>query len=69
MIQLKHGRNGHSKKAGLSETQAEVYDCLLKNGAMTPMEISKKTGQSRENYYMVAKKLKPPTRVVLVSPE
>ena len=45
------------KKAGLSETQAEVYDCLLKNGAMTPMEISKKTGQSRENCYMVAKKL------------
>ena len=45
------------KKAGLSETQAEVYNCLLKNGAMTPTEISKKTGQSRENCYMVAKKL------------
>lgn len=45
------------RKAGLSETQAGVYACLLKNGAMTPTEISKKTGQSRENCYMVAKKL------------
>ena len=45
------------KKAGLSETQAEIYDCLLKNGAMTPTELAKNTGQSRENCYMVAKKL------------
>lgn len=45
------------KKAGLSEAQASVYDCLLKNGAMTPAELAKNTGQSRENCYMIAKKL------------
>lgn len=45
------------RKAGLSETQSMVYDSLLKNGAMTPTEISKITGQSRENCYMIAKKL------------
>lgn len=45
------------KKAGLSEAQAEIYNCLLKNGVMAPAEISKETGQSRENCYMVAKKL------------
>ena len=45
------------KKAGLSEAQASVYNCLLKNGAMTPTELAKNTGQSRENCYMIAKKL------------
>ena len=45
------------KKAGLSETQALVYNCLLKNGAMTPAELAKNTDQSRENCYMIAKKL------------
>lgn len=45
------------KKAGLSETQASVYNCLLKNGTMTPAELAKNTGQSRENCYMIAKKL------------
>lgn len=45
------------KKAGLSEAQASVYNCLLKNGAMTPAELAKITGQSRENCYMIAKKL------------
>ena len=45
------------KKAGLSETQALIYDCLLKNGAMTPTELAKNTGQSRENCYMITKKL------------
>lgn len=45
------------KKAGLSEAQASVYNCLLKNGAMTPAELAKNTGQSRENCYMIAKKL------------
>lgn len=45
------------KKAGLSETQAAVYNCLLKNGAMTPSEIAEKTGESRENCYAVTKRL------------
>ena len=45
------------KKAGLSDTQAEIYDCLLRNGAMTPAELSKKTSQSRENCYAIIKKL------------
>lgn len=44
------------KKAGLSETQASVYYCLFKNGTMTPTELAKNTGQSRENCYMIAKK-------------
>lgn len=45
------------KKAGLNETQADVYDCLLKNGALTPTELATKTSQSRENCYMIAKRL------------
>lgn len=45
------------RKAGLTEAQASVYSCLLINGAMTPTEISKNTSQSRENCYMIAKKL------------
>ena len=45
------------KKAGLSDAQAEVYDCLLKNGAMTPAELGEKTSQSRENCYAIIKKL------------
>ena len=45
------------KKAGLSDAQAEVYDCLLKNGAMTPAELGEKTSQSRENCYAILKKL------------
>ena len=45
------------KKAGLSEAQAAVYECLLKNGSMTPSELASKTGQSRENCYAVAKRL------------
>ncbi len=45
------------KKAGLSEPQAEVYECLLENGAMTPAELGEKTSQSRENCYAIIKKL------------
>ncbi len=45
------------KKAGLSEAQTKIYGCLLKNGAMTPTELASKTKQSRENCYMVAKRL------------
>lgn len=45
------------KRAGLSSTQSEVYSCLLKNGALSPTELAKKTTQSRENCYAIAKKL------------
>ena len=45
------------KKAGLNEAQAKLYDCLLKNGALSPTELATKTGQSRENCYAIAKKL------------
>ena len=45
------------QKAGLNGTQAQIYACLLKDGAMTPAELALKTNQSRENCYMVAKKL------------
>lgn len=45
------------KKAGLNEAQASVYECLLKNGAMTPTELASYTKQSRENCYMITKKL------------
>jgi sugar-specific transcriptional regulator TrmB len=45
------------KKAGLSDPQAEIYECLLKNGAMTPAELGEKTSQSRENCYAIIKKL------------
>lgn len=45
------------KKAGLTESQAMVYECLLKNGALTPTELASETGQSRENCYAIAKRL------------
>ena len=45
------------KKAGLSEAQAEIYSFLLKNGKSAPTEIAASTNQSRENCYMVAKRL------------
>lgn len=45
------------KRAGLNEAQAKLYDCLLKNGALSPTELATKTGQSRENCYAIAKKL------------
>ena len=45
------------KKAGLSEAQAVVYNCLLQNGALTPTELADYTKQSRENCYAVAKRL------------
>ena len=45
------------KKAGLSEAQATVYECLLKNGAMSPTEIADHTDQSRENCYAITKRL------------
>lgn len=45
------------KKAGLNEAQIAIYLCLIKNGAMSPAELARNTGQSRENCYAVAKRL------------
>ena len=45
------------RKAGLNEAQAEIYDCLLRNGIMSPIELANETGQSRENCYMITKRL------------
>ena len=45
------------KKTGLSDAQAEVYNALLTNGAMSPAELAKVTTQSRENCYAIIKKL------------
>lgn len=45
------------KKAGLSDAQATIYRCLLDHGTLSPSELAEKTGQSRENCYMIAKKL------------
>lgn len=45
------------KKVGLNDAQAEIYECLLVNGTMTPSELSEKTSQSRENCYAILKKL------------
>ena len=45
------------KKAGLSDAQAEIYNALLVNGAMTPTELAGVTSQSRENSYAIVKKL------------
>lgn len=45
------------KKAGLNDGQAKVYYALLTNGELTPVEISEKCGETRENCYSIAKKL------------
>ena len=45
------------KKAGLNDAQAEIYECLLRNGAMTPAGLADATSQSRENCYAIVKKL------------
>jgi sugar-specific transcriptional regulator TrmB len=45
------------KKAGLSESQAKIYLALLRNGALTPAQMSELTGEKRENCYNIAKRL------------
>ena len=45
------------RKAGLSEAQAKIYECLLENGKMTPVEMAEATGLTRENCYAISKKL------------
>lgn len=45
------------KKAGLNEGQAKVYYALLTNGEMTPAQMAEKAKETRENCYLIAKKL------------
>lgn len=45
------------KKAGLNDGQAKVYCSLLSSGSLTPVQISKETGETRENCYLICKKL------------
>jgi sugar-specific transcriptional regulator TrmB len=45
------------KKAGLNDAQAEIYECLLTKGSLTPTDLAKNTSQSRENCYAILKKL------------
>lgn len=45
------------QKAGLNEKQAKAYLALLKDGAQTPLEISEKISESRENCYAILKRL------------
>lgn len=45
------------KKVGLTDSQARVYCCLLQEGAMSPPELAKETGLSRENCYAIANRL------------
>ena len=44
-------------KAGLSDSQAKAYVALTKNTELTPTELAKITGESRENCYNIAKRL------------
>lgn len=45
------------RKAGLTESQAKGYLALIENGALTPVELAEKTGESRTNGYAIADKL------------
>lgn len=45
------------KKAGLTESQAKGYMALVKNGALTPVELADKANESRTNGYAITEKL------------
>ena len=45
------------KKVGLTDSQARVYYCLLREGTVSPPELAKETGLSRENCYAIANRL------------
>ena len=45
------------KKAGLTDSQAKGYLALIENGALTPVEIAEKAGETRTNGYAIADKL------------
>ncbi len=45
------------RKAGLTDSQARGYLALIENGALSPVELAEKTGESRTNGYMICDKL------------
>lgn len=45
------------RKAGLTESQAKGYLALIEHGALSPVELAEKTGESRTNSYMICEKL------------
>lgn len=45
------------KKAGLTESQAKGYLALIEHGALTPVELAERAGESRTNGYMICEKL------------
>lgn len=45
------------RKAGLTDSQAAIYTALLRNESLTPVQLSKITGESRNNAYAIADKL------------
>lgn len=45
------------RKAGLTESQAKGYLALIEHGALTPVQLAEKAGESRTNGYMIADKL------------
>lgn len=45
------------RKAGLTESQARGYLALIEHGALTPAELSDRTGETRTNAYMICEKL------------
>jgi len=45
------------RRAGLTESQAKGYLALVTHGALTPVELAEKTGESRTNGYAIADKL------------
>lgn len=45
------------RKAGLTESQAKGYLALIEHGALSPADLSEKTGESRTNAYMICEKL------------
>lgn len=44
-------------KAGLTDSQARGYMALVESGALTPVDLADKTGESRTNGYMICEKL------------
>lgn len=63
-------------KIGLTETQAKLYLTLIKNGPLSPTELSDITGETRTNAYAVAEKLismglarKDDSKKMIISPE
>ncbi len=62
MDNLTDSKNGQEyiailHKAGLTDSQARGYMALVESGALTPVDLADKTGESRTNGYMICEKL------------